>query len=117
MYRVRRRRAVLVLLLAVTAFAAPRLVNNAEDRSYVPGDKHRSYLPDHKHGSYAPDHKHRSYLSTNGWPIRGQGAYVLGNGRPAVSMRIGIPLAEATMRLAISSPLGPGMSRSRTAMS
>jgi hypothetical protein len=35
----------------------------------------------------------------------------------AVSMRIGMPLPEATMRLAISSPEGPGMSRSRTAMS
>jgi len=35
----------------------------------------------------------------------------------AVSMRIGIPLPEATMRSAISSPEGPGMSRSRTAMS
>ena len=31
--------------------------------------------------------------------------------------RIGMPLPEATMRLAISSPEGPGMSRSRTAMS
>src|SRR5437764_727908 len=35
----------------------------------------------------------------------------------AVSMRIGMPLPEATMRPAISSPEGPGMSRSRTAMS
>jgi hypothetical protein len=35
----------------------------------------------------------------------------------AVSMRIGMPLSEATMRLAISSPEGPGISRSRTAMS
>ena len=35
----------------------------------------------------------------------------------AVSMRIGMPLPEATMRWAISSPVGPGMSRSRTAMS
>ena len=26
-----------------------------------------------------------TYLSTDGWPRRGQGAYVLGNGRPAVS--------------------------------
>jgi D-alanyl-D-alanine carboxypeptidase (penicillin-binding protein 5/6) len=31
------------------------------------------------------DDEHRAYLSTNGWPQRGQGAYVLGNGRPAVS--------------------------------
>jgi D-alanyl-D-alanine carboxypeptidase (penicillin-binding protein 5/6) len=27
----------------------------------------------------------RAYLSTNGWPAHGQGAYVLGDGRPAVS--------------------------------
>jgi len=59
---VRRRRALLVAVLALfvaaTAFAAPR---------HLPGDKARSYL------------------STDGWPRRGQGAYVLGNGRPAVS--------------------------------
>ncbi len=35
----------------------------------------------------------------------------------AVSIRMGMPLAEATIRSAISSPEGPGMSRSRTAMS
>ena len=61
-YRQRRRRvllgAVLALLLAATAFAAPR----------------------HHH-----DDKNRTYLSADGWPRRGQGAYVLGNGRPAVS--------------------------------
>jgi serine-type D-Ala-D-Ala carboxypeptidase (penicillin-binding protein 5/6) len=58
----RRRRvlfgALLVLLLAATALvAAGRLF----------------------------DDKDRAYLSTNGWPVRGQGAYVLGGGRPAVS--------------------------------
>ena len=31
------------------------------------------------------DDKDRSYLSTDGWPRNGQGAYVLGDGRPAVS--------------------------------
>jgi D-alanyl-D-alanine carboxypeptidase (penicillin-binding protein 5/6) len=51
--------AAVLALLATTAFAAPRhLLNNDEDRSY---------------------------LSTDGWPLRGQGAYVLGNGRPATS--------------------------------
>ena len=85
-YRVRRRRAVLVLLLAATALAAPRhLLNNDDSPSYLPNDEGRSHLPDDKYRSNAPDHKHRSFLSTNGWPIRGQGAYVLGNGRPAVS--------------------------------
>ena len=50
--------AVLALLAAATAFAAPRhLLNNQA----------------------------RTYLSPDGWPQRGQGAYVLGNGRPAVS--------------------------------
>jgi D-alanyl-D-alanine carboxypeptidase (penicillin-binding protein 5/6) len=57
-----RRRALLVALLALlaaTAFAAPRhLVSN--DR-------------------------HRAYLATDGWPVRGQGAYVLAGDRPAVS--------------------------------
>jgi D-alanyl-D-alanine carboxypeptidase (penicillin-binding protein 5/6) len=31
------------------------------------------------------DDKDRAYLSSNGWPQRGQGAYVLGSGRMAVS--------------------------------
>jgi serine-type D-Ala-D-Ala carboxypeptidase (penicillin-binding protein 5/6) len=75
-----RRRALLVAvlaLLAATAFAAPRhLLNNGEDRSSLLDDKGRSSLL---------DDKGRGYLSTDGWPRRGQGAYVLGNGRPAVS--------------------------------
>ncbi len=61
-YGRRRRRvllgAVLALFLAATAFAAPRHLLNDKDRRY---------------------------LSTDGWPRRGQGAYVLGNGPPAVS--------------------------------
>jgi D-alanyl-D-alanine carboxypeptidase (penicillin-binding protein 5/6) len=63
-YGPRRRRvllgAVLALLLAVTAFAAAHPLL---------GDK---------------DH---TYLATDGWPQRGQGAYVVGNGRAAVSPR------------------------------
>jgi D-alanyl-D-alanine carboxypeptidase (penicillin-binding protein 5/6) len=51
--------AVLALLLAAVAVAAAR----------------------HLRG----DDKVRGYLSTDGWPQRGQGAYLLGNGRPAVS--------------------------------
>ena len=69
--------AVLALLLAATAFAAPRhLFGNAEQRSSLPHDQGRSYLP---------DDKDRRYLSTHGWPWRGQGAYMLDNGRPAAS--------------------------------
>jgi serine-type D-Ala-D-Ala carboxypeptidase (penicillin-binding protein 5/6) len=75
-----RRRALLVAvlaLLAATACAAPRhLLNNDEDRSSLLDDKGRSSL--------LVD-KDRAYLSTHGWPLRGQGAYVLGNGRPAAS--------------------------------
>jgi hypothetical protein len=75
-----RRRALLVAvlaLLAATAFEAPRhLLNNDEGRSSLLNDKGRSSLL---------DGQDRSYLSTDGWPLRGQGAYVLGNGRPAVS--------------------------------
>src|SRR5947209_3281577 len=59
---VRRRRAllgvVLVLLLAATTFGPAR---------------------------HLVDDQARSYLSTDGWPRYGQGAYVLGNGQPAVS--------------------------------
>jgi serine-type D-Ala-D-Ala carboxypeptidase (penicillin-binding protein 5/6) len=61
-YRVRRRRAlagaVLALLVAATALAAPH---------------------------HTRSDKARRYLSTDGWPRRGQGAYVLDNGRSAVS--------------------------------
>jgi D-alanyl-D-alanine carboxypeptidase (penicillin-binding protein 5/6) len=60
--------AVLALFLAATAFAAPRhLLNSDEDR-----------------GSRL-DGKDRAHLSTDGWPLRGEGAYALGNGRPAAS--------------------------------
>ena len=70
-YGRRRRRpllgAILVLFLAVTAFAAPGHLLTGRD------------------GRTGFDGRHRSYLSTDGWPRRGQGAYVLGNGRPAAS--------------------------------
>ncbi len=60
----RRRRvllgAVLALVVAAAAFVAARHLLNDND-------------------------KDRAYLSTDGWPLHGQGAYVLGNGRPAVS--------------------------------
>jgi D-alanyl-D-alanine carboxypeptidase (penicillin-binding protein 5/6) len=74
-----RRRALLVAvlaLLAATAFAAPRHLLNGEDRGYLGSDEDRSSLL---------DGQDRSYLSTDGWPLRGQGAYVLDNGQPAVS--------------------------------
>jgi D-alanyl-D-alanine carboxypeptidase (penicillin-binding protein 5/6) len=62
LYGRRRRRvllgALLAVFLAATAVAAPRHLLNDKDRSY---------------------------LSTDGWPRHGQGAYVLGNGQPAVS--------------------------------
>jgi D-alanyl-D-alanine carboxypeptidase (penicillin-binding protein 5/6) len=80
-YRRRRRRAllgaVLALLLAATVFAAPRhLLSKYGGRSSLINDKGRSSLL---------DGQDRSYLSTDGWPRRGQGAYVLGNGQPAGS--------------------------------
>jgi D-alanyl-D-alanine carboxypeptidase (penicillin-binding protein 5/6) len=75
-----RRRALLVAilaLLAATAFSAPRhLLNNAEGGSSPFNDGGRGTLV---------DDKGRAYLSTDGWPLRGQGAYVLGHGRPAAS--------------------------------
>src|SRR5437763_970695 len=70
LYRTRRRRALLVAvvaLVAVTVFAAPRHLLGGAD--------HSSRL----------DGQGRSYLSTHGWPLSGQGAYVLDNGRPVVS--------------------------------
>ncbi len=34
---------------------------------------------------HQPDGEDRGYLSTDGWPLAGQGAYALGTGRPAAS--------------------------------
>jgi D-alanyl-D-alanine carboxypeptidase (penicillin-binding protein 5/6) len=63
--------AVLALLVCGTAFAAPRhLFDNDNDNGP---------------SSLLAAGKHRARLSTHGWPLRGQGAYVLGNGSPAVS--------------------------------
>jgi D-alanyl-D-alanine carboxypeptidase (penicillin-binding protein 5/6) len=59
--------AVLALALAAMAFAAPRHLLEGAD------------------GGYLLDRQDHSQLSTNGWPLSGQGAYVLDNGRPAVS--------------------------------
>ncbi len=79
LYGRRRRRVLLgavLALLAATAFAAPRHLLDGEDRSYLGGGEGRSSLL---------DGQDRSYLSTDGWPVRGQGAYVLGSGRLAVT--------------------------------
>ncbi len=90
----RRRRvplgAMLALLIAATALVAAR------------------QLHDHL------DDQHRDYLSTDGWPLRGQGAYALGDGRPAVSPdEQPVPIASLakvmTAYLVIRhSPLHPG---------
>jgi serine-type D-Ala-D-Ala carboxypeptidase (penicillin-binding protein 5/6) len=78
--------AVLALFLAATALAAfGHLLNDDEDRGSLPNDKGHSSLLDDKGRSSLLDDKDRAYLSTDGWPLRGQGAYVLDNGRPAVS--------------------------------
>jgi D-alanyl-D-alanine carboxypeptidase (penicillin-binding protein 5/6) len=75
LYRTRprygRRRALLVVvvaLIAATALAAPRHLFNDDSRGYETG------------GALVDSH-----LSTHGWPRQGQGAYVVGDGRPAVS--------------------------------
>jgi serine-type D-Ala-D-Ala carboxypeptidase (penicillin-binding protein 5/6) len=69
-YRTRRRHRLLVAVLALLAaasFAAPLNLLN--------GGGHSSL----------PDGQAVAYLSTDGWPRHGQGAYVLGHGRPAAS--------------------------------
>jgi D-alanyl-D-alanine carboxypeptidase (penicillin-binding protein 5/6) len=74
-----RRRALpvaVLALLAAAAFTAPRHLLDGEDRGYLGGDGDRNALL---------DGRDRGQLSTDGWPRRGQGAYVLGNGRAAVS--------------------------------
>ncbi|MGZ4218291.1 MAG: D-alanyl-D-alanine carboxypeptidase family protein [Solirubrobacteraceae bacterium] len=57
--------ACLALLLVATAFAAAR---------HLPNDQNSTL-----------NNKERTSLSTARWPLRGQGALVLGNGRPAAS--------------------------------
>jgi serine-type D-Ala-D-Ala carboxypeptidase (penicillin-binding protein 5/6) len=75
--------------LGVTAFAASQhLLNNDQGRSWLLREKGRGSLL---------DNKHRTYLSTEGWPLVGQGAYVIGNGRPAVSPHEHpVPIASVT---------------------
>ncbi len=63
---------LLALLLAATAFAAAPHLLNDKDRTYLSTDGW-------------PRRGQAAYVLGNGWPRRGQGAYVLGNGRPAVS--------------------------------
>jgi len=68
---------MLALLLVVAAFGAPgHLFDNGG---------HHSSLLDDKGRSSPLDGRDRTHRSTDGWPQLGQGAYVLGNGRPAVS--------------------------------
>jgi D-alanyl-D-alanine carboxypeptidase (penicillin-binding protein 5/6) len=80
LYRRRRRRALLGTVLAVllvAVFAAPRHLLGGSD------------------GSSVLDSKDHPYLSTAGWPLSGQGAYVLDNGRAAASPhQRSIPIAS-----------------------
>ena len=62
---------VAALALLAAAFLAPGQLLNGEDRGSV--------------ATALPDGKHRASEPTDGWPLRGQGAYVLDNGRPVVS--------------------------------
>jgi D-alanyl-D-alanine carboxypeptidase (penicillin-binding protein 5/6) len=59
--------ALVALTLGAAALGAARPLLRDHDRS----DEHED--------------RSRAYLSTNGWPSSGQGAYVVGHGRPAVS--------------------------------
>ena len=79
---------LLALLLAATAFAAaPHLLNgNDKDRTYLSTDGWpRRGQAAYVLGNGWPRRGQGAYVLGNGWPRRGQGAYVLGNGRPAVS--------------------------------
>ena len=79
-------RATLALLLAA-AFAAPgHLLDAGRGASSLLGDADRgSAFDDKGASSLRLGDKDRGHRSTEGWPVRGQGAYVLGNGRPAAS--------------------------------
>ncbi len=73
----RRRRALLcaalALVLAHTAFVAARHL--FAGRARIPNGRHRTYL----------SNTHRTAGSAVRWPLQGQAALVLGNGRPAAS--------------------------------
>jgi D-alanyl-D-alanine carboxypeptidase (penicillin-binding protein 5/6) len=115
---VRRRRgalgAVLALVIIATAFAAPGHLLGGEDRSYPVSHEDRG----------SPSHGHdRSPLSTHGWPLRGQGAYVLDGGRPVVSPhQQPVPIASVAKVMTAyvvlkHYPLGAGGSGPRFAVS
>jgi D-alanyl-D-alanine carboxypeptidase (penicillin-binding protein 5/6) len=71
-YRARRRRLLLgVVLVALLAYTAGQLLNNA---GHVRMPTARTRI-----------HHGRSYVSAVSWPMQGQAALVLGNGRPAAS--------------------------------
>jgi serine-type D-Ala-D-Ala carboxypeptidase (penicillin-binding protein 5/6) len=106
---------VAAVALLVAAVAAPgHLLGNNDGRGSVPKDKARSSLR---------DHKHRAYLSTVAWPSRGQGAYVLGDGRPVASPhQEPVPIASVAKVMTAyvvlkHHPLHPGESGPRFAVS
>jgi D-alanyl-D-alanine carboxypeptidase (penicillin-binding protein 5/6) len=76
-YRVRRRRALLVttLVLAVAYTVLGAGSHLFSGRARTPGTQDRAYLSG----------LHRTSASAIAWPPRGQAAVVLGSGRPAVS--------------------------------
>ncbi len=67
--------AVLALLLAAAAFAAPRHLSRGEDRR----------LPIAGRAAGRATSTAHAYLSAVSWPQRGQAALALGDGRPAAS--------------------------------
>jgi D-alanyl-D-alanine carboxypeptidase (penicillin-binding protein 5/6) len=74
------RRARLVAVLAVLTVTA-----SAAAGHLLGSDGDRGSRPDRSLGSSVLDGRDRSHRSTHGWPRTGQGAYVIGDGRPAVS--------------------------------
>jgi D-alanyl-D-alanine carboxypeptidase (penicillin-binding protein 5/6) len=89
LYGRRRRRATLgaalAVILAAVAFAAPRHLPGAAGGGSVAGADGGSSAATDDGRATPVDPTEAAYVSTEGWPRRGQGAYVLGDGRPAVS--------------------------------
>jgi len=77
--------AVLAVALAATALAPGRHLLGGAGGGSATGDDGGSLLSAGEGGASRVDPTDAAYVSTDGWPRRGQGAYVLGDGRPAVS--------------------------------
>jgi D-alanyl-D-alanine carboxypeptidase (penicillin-binding protein 5/6) len=76
---------LVLAVVATIAFLGPRDLLHGEGAGSVATDEGRSTVSAADGRTSGSDGEDSGYLSTDGWPRRGQGAYVLGDGPPAAS--------------------------------